>query len=44
MVLLNPRSDYGKEFVPEEIESLLREGTGIAIVPGDGGKNKGIPR
>lgn len=27
-VLLNPRSDYGKEFVPEEIESLLAEGTG----------------
>lgn len=26
-VFLNPRSDYGKEFVPEEIESLLAEGT-----------------
>jgi hypothetical protein len=27
-VFLNPPSDYGKEFVPEEIESLLAEGTG----------------
>lgn len=27
-VFLNPRSDYGKEFVPEEIEAMLAEGTG----------------
>ncbi|MFK3663587.1 enhanced serine sensitivity protein SseB C-terminal domain-containing protein [Scandinavium sp. NPDC088450] len=26
-VFLNPRSDYGKEFVPEEIETPLAEGT-----------------
>lgn len=27
-VFLNPGSDYGKDFVPEEIEAMLAEGTG----------------
>jgi hypothetical protein len=37
-------SDYGKEFVPEEIESLLAEGTSRLPQSRVVVENKGIPR